>query len=284
MLIMLQEPLAHGYGLRFNLRDIKQYCTSNLVDSFLEFFGKNRLNLRRLTPVLLVAAVGLGACTRAPRPSGFNDPYEAQNREVHQMNKAIDKAVVRPLSKVYGTLTKGPISKGVSNFSANLSLPGIVANDLLQLNLKDAIVNSLRFTMNSTVGLGGLFDVATQNGLTERSTDFGQTLFVWGAPEGAYIVLPLLGPSTERAAVGSAVDFFLDPLKHVLNPSQQKVVTTARLLNKLGDRYKYSDLIDSILYNSVGGYAQERLLYLQSRRMKLFGTINDATLADPYAQ
>ncbi len=235
-------------------------------------------------PVLLVVSLGLAACTPAPVVSTINDPFERENRAIHKINKAMDKAVIKPLSGAYGAITRGAISTGVSNFSSNLSLPRIVANDLLQLNLKDAVANTFRFALNSTVGIGGIFDIATQNGLDQRNTDFGETLYVWGIPEGAYVELPFLGPSTQRATVGTVVDFIFDPLNRVVRPPKRYIGTAAHLLNKLGDRNKYSIMVDSILYGSVDSYAQARLLYLQSRRMELSGKLNEADLEDPYAQ
>jgi len=233
--------------------------------------------------IALIAIAAISACTPAPRVSTINDPGEAQNRRIHKLNKALDRSVLKPLSGAYDKVTHGPVSTGISNFASNLSLPGMVANDLLQLKLPDAFVNTARFTMNTTFGLGGLFDVASQNGLAEHSTDFGETLHVWGVPEGAYVELPVLGPSTERDTLGTIVDFAMDPLKGVLTGPRKLLPPAAHVLKTLGDREMYASTIDSVLYKSEDSYAQTRLLYLQSRRHKLYGTISDAQLEDPYA-
>jgi len=240
--------------------------------------------VRRLIFLVLPVALGLAACAPRPAPSGINDPGEAQNRRVHTLNKALDKAILKPLSHKYMKVAPSPFARGASNLAANLSLPGMIANDLLQLKLTDATSNTFRFALNSTFGLGGLIDVATQNGLAERNTDFGETLHVWGMPEGAYLELPILGPSTERDALGTIVDFTFDPLRHVLTGPRRYVSPVAHALKKLDDRDTFSNTVDSILYQSADSYAQERLLYLQSRRSKLNGGISNAELEDPYAQ
>jgi len=235
------------------------------------------------TLVLLAALALLTACVQPPRPDGINDPFEPRNRRVHEFNKALDSGLVKPTSKAYDSITPDPVVRGVDNFAANLALPGMIANNLLQLELADAFVNLARFAMNSTIGLAGVFDVATQNGLTEQTTDFGETLFVWGVPEGRYVELPFFGASTERDTAGLVVDFVLDPSRLLLPRGQRWLGPTAYVLNRLGDRSRYSDLVESIFYESADSYAQARLLYLQNRRKELYGSISDADLEDPYA-
>jgi phospholipid-binding lipoprotein MlaA len=229
-----------------------------------------------------LALAALSACT-APAPSGIDDPYEGFNRKVHGFNTTVDKNVIRPLAKGT-TFIPEPISKGVSNFASNLSLPGTVANDLLQANIGDAAHNSLRFLVNTTVGVGGLFDPATPAGAPERPTDFGETLHVWGMAEGAYTELPLFGPSTARDALGTVVDYTLNPLAMLVPEDRLWVGTAAKAYSKLNMRGRYSDTVDSILYESADGYAQARLLYLQNRRYELGQTETEADFEDPYAQ
>ncbi|NOX74655.1 MAG: VacJ family lipoprotein [Alphaproteobacteria bacterium] len=247
------------------------------------YFGRNQSN-RFLAPVLIVLALALSACTTAPRETGINDPYEAGNRKVHAFNKSLDKAILKPASGAYGAITRGPVSQGVSNFSSNMSLPGVMVNDLLQLNMTEFFGNSFRFVMNTTVGLGGIFDVATQNGLPEYGTDFGETLFVWGVPEGTYLELPVYSGRTQRETVGIAVDFVLNPMNYVLPGNFRTIGTASHILNSLGDRNRFSDIVESVLYESEDSYAQGRLLYLQSRRFQLYGGLNEDDLEDPYAE
>ncbi len=240
--------------------------------------------LRRLFLLVLPLTVGLAACAPQPRPSGINDPGETQNRRVHAFNTALDRAILKPASHSYMKVTPNPIARGASNLAANLSLPGVIANDLLQLKLGDATSNTLRLALNSTFGIAGLIDVASQNGLAQRDTDFGQTLQVWGVGEGAYVELPILGPSTQRDALGTVVDFAADPLRRLLTGPRRYISPVAHALKKLEDRDTYASTVDSILYDSADSYAQARLLYLQSRRSKLYGGVSAADLEDPYAQ
>ena len=226
--------------------------------------------------------LSLAACGPAPAPSGINDPREAQNREVHELNKSIDRALVNPASNAYGEIP-GPLRQGVQNFAGNLDLPGDVVNGLLQGRPKNALDSTLRFVINSTVGLAGLFDPAKAIGISGKTTDFGETLHVWGFAEGAYGELPLIGPSTTRDTTGRIVDAALNPLRLLLPSKEASVATFASTASRLGDRYKFGNTVDSILYDSADSYAQERLLYLQNRRFELGQTTNeDEQFFDPY--
>jgi len=219
-----------------------------------------------LAPVAL--ALLLQACGPAPQASGINDPLEPMNRAVHGLNKGLDTVILRPGAQAYGVVPD-PLRQGVSNVAATLDLPGDVANDLLQGNLHDATSNFLRFGVNVVFGIGGLLDVATEAGIPERSTDFGETLHVWGVGEGPYVELPGFGPSTARDAVGLAVDLALNPVNRVAKGKDATAATVAKVLARLRDRGRYSNTVDSVLYDSADSYAQARLLYLQNRRFEL---------------
>lgn len=246
-------------------------------------------------PALVVAVSLLGACAGAPGPDGINDPYEAQNREVHEFNRGIDRALVGPASKGYGSTLPGPIRQGVGNIARTLDIPGDITNNLLQLRIADAAQNTLRLGVNLTLGLGGLLDASTAIGLEGKPTDFGETLYVWGVGEGAYLELPFVGPSTSRDAVGMAVDLVLNPVVLVLADREVLAAATLKLLTRLGDRDRFSETVESILYDSADSYAQARLLYLQNRRFELGqegGTAADGAeddgfidpYEDPYAE
>ena len=235
--------------------------------------------------VALVTVALLGACGDGARQGEFYDPYEEQNRAVHAENKSLDKGLVRPVANGYGKYVPDPVRRSVSNFASNLSLPGMVVNDLLQFQLDDAISNTSRFLFNSTIGLAGLFDPASSIGITERSSDFGETMHVWGVGEGHYIELPLLGPSTERDTIGMVADLALNPLNYVLPGLEAGLATGASAASTLDKRYRFTDTVDSVLYESADSYAQARLLYLQNRRFTLgdTGAGADDPYADPYA-
>jgi phospholipid-binding lipoprotein MlaA len=223
-----------------------------------------------LLPLFISATVG--ACTvpgPGEAPDGIFDPQESANRRVHEFNKSLDKAVVGPVGKGYVSVVPEEIVTVVGNFSDNLSTPSSVANQILQLDLAGATRNTLRFVLNTTLGIGGLADVAKEFGLDRDPSDFGETLYVWGAPEGSYLELPVLGPSTERAAIGRAVDLFTNPLSYVLTKPQSRAATGAKVMELVGDRGEYADIIAPLLYDSADRYAQARLLYLQNRRHEL---------------
>lgn len=211
------------------------------------------------------------ACAGAGTPGEVFDPYETQNRAVHEFNRSVDGVLLRPASKAYGGVLPEPIRNGVSNFARNLSLPGTVLNDLLQLNLEDAAHNTTRFLVNSTLGLGGLFDPALKAGVEARDSDFGETLHVWGVQEGAYLEVPFVGPSTERDTVGMIVDLVIDPINTILPEPEVYVAPVASLASTVGDRYRFGDTVDSILYESADSYLQSRLFYLENRRFELGG-------------
>ena len=232
----------------------------------------------------MAVVVGLSACsTPGPggAPDGVHDPYEETNRRNHEFNLALDRGLVRPAGKGYSNVLPEPVQDTVSNFSSNLSLPGTVVNNLLQGNMGGAVQNSFRFFVNTVFGIGGLGDPASELGVDAVDTDFGETLHVWGVPEGAFVELPFLGPSTERDAVGKVVDLFTNPLSYVLPTPEKYYGTGAGLASKLGDRGRYSDTIDSILYESSDSYAQSRIIYLQNRRFEL-GSESDGAYVDPY--
>jgi len=232
-----------------------------------------------ICPSLL--ALTLAACAPAPPATGIDDPYEDHNRNVHELNKSLDRAFVRPGAEGYGSAVPDPVRRGVSNFVNNIDLPRMVVNDILQGKVEDAGVNTFRFLVNSTFGLGGLLDVARDGGLEARNTDFGETLHVWGWKEGRYLELPAIGPSTERDALGKVVDFALNPLKNSLTREQHAGVVALGFASQLGDRDQFSQTIDSILYESADSYAQARLLYLQNRRYQLGGE-GTFDYVDPY--
>ena len=241
--------------------------------------------------IALICTLALSACAREPAPQGINDPNENVNRRVHAFNRAVDKSLFRPAANTYGKIVPAPIETGISNFATNLDAPGDVINDVLQGNPKDAFKNTTRFLVNTTLGIGGLFDPATELGLASAPTDFGETLHVWGAKEGRYVEVPFIGPSTTRDFTGTLTDLALNPLRLVLQPPETYWMTGAKVASTLGDRARYSATYDSILYESADSYAQARLLYLQNRRFQLGqtstssdGSGDDANFEDPYAQ
>jgi phospholipid-binding lipoprotein MlaA len=230
----------------------------------------------------LAAALLVAGCTPPPGAGEFYDPHEQVNRRTHAFNVELDEALFGGMRGESAPPRELLIA--VSNFSGNLGLPSKVLNSVLQGRAEPAVANTFRFLINSSLGLGGLFDPAGNSfGLYERDTDFGETLHVWGVGEGAYVELPVLGPSTERDAFGKVVDTLIDPLGFVANADQRVIVRLARITGKGSDRLRFGASVDSILHGSADSYAQSRLLYLQNRRYEL-GSTDDVNAFDPYEQ
>jgi phospholipid-binding lipoprotein MlaA len=227
--------------------------------------------LRIISASLL--ALSVAACSAqdgvSPTAEGIYDPYERQNRKVHAFNRGLDRAVVRPAAVGYSTILPDEIEDSVGHFARNLGQPSVAVNSLLQGDMRGAGIATARFVTNSTLGIFGLFDVASDFDVPDHDTDFGQTLQVWGAGEGAYIELPVLGPSTQRDTTGKVVDLFTNPLGYVLDSPERYYGTGAGVASGLGTRGRFSDTVDAILYESADSYAQARLIYLQNRRFEL---------------
>ena len=154
----------------------------------------------------------LGGCASVPGPPDERDPFESYNRAMYAINDSVDKAVNRPEAQTYKDYVPGLMQTGIANFFDNLGDLNVMLNNLLQFKIEAAVSDFGRILWNSTVGIFGLIDVASHMGLQKRDEDFGQTLAVWGVPQGPYIVLPLLGPSTGRDTVGWVGDIYVDPL------------------------------------------------------------------------
>ena len=244
----------------------------------------------KILSTAICAVFLLGACAPNRPEDGINDRYEPISRRVHDFNRRVDANLVKPLSAGLSGGKKSEKTQGVGsraveaagNFGKNLALPGKAVNHLLQGKPAPAIRTTFRFFVNSTLGFAGILDPASKDfALPEEDTDFGQTLAVWGVGEGSYLELPLIGPSTERDAVGRLVDLVIDPTRQWLNRDQYLISLGTRVVSKAGERGRFSDSVDSILYGSADSYAQTRLIWLQHRRYEL-GQQGD--YIDPYAE
>lgn len=239
-----------------------------------------RFSPRPLLAASLLGLAGLLAGCATPTPeqkaSGeIFDPYESTNRSIHAFNIGVDKAVFRPASKGYVTVVPAPMVDSFNLFAENLSMPGQMIDSLLQGNLKQAGAALARFTINTTVGFAGLADPATEFQVPAVNTDFGETLHVWGFGEGAYVELPLYGPSTTRDAVGVVINLFTNPLDFAKTQPVNNLGLYAEVVKRMGDRGRYSDTVDAILYESADSYAQSRTIYMQNRRFELEGDSPD---------
>jgi phospholipid-binding lipoprotein MlaA len=164
----------------------------------------------------------IGCATTAPGQGAVSqiDPYENVNRKIYNFNDTVDDYVAEPIANTYKKITPQFLQTGVFNFFNNLKNINVVLNDLLQAKFDQSAQDTGRFLMNSTVGIGGLFDVAKKVGLEQHEEDFEQTLAVWGVPQGTYLVLPLLGPVTTRGIPGAVFDTAANPASYVGAPVQ----------------------------------------------------------------
>lgn len=247
------------------------------------------MRLGVVAPALALSALLVAGCTTpdaslATQGAVF-DPYEAENRRVHAFNKGVDRAILRPVAMGYTAVLPDGVEDNISHFAANLSVPGAALNQVMQGDLNGATRNVVRFAVNSTLGFAGLADVATDLGLPEDDADFGQTLAVWGLPQGAYLELPLIGPASERDAAGKIVDFAISPLRGLEQP-EAGIATGARVAAGIGQRGRFASTIDSVLYDSVDSYSATRTIYLQNRAFDL-GDAADGVQTDeidPYEE
>jgi len=191
------------------------------------------------------------------------DPFEGINREVYGLNKTLDKALIKPVAYIYWQYLPTPFQQGIGNFYDNLREIPNVANDFLQGKFGYASHDASRFFINSTLGLGGFFDVAGHLGLPHRKEDFGQTLYVWGWHDSAYIVLPLLGPSTIRDTAGLAVDYYAFSVWTWIHDDEWRYGLLALDLIDLRARLLRHDTVLSTV--AVDEYAFMRDAYFQRR-------------------
>ncbi len=190
--------------------------------------------------------------------------------------------MIRPVSHVYSGLLGDEVENAISRFSDNLSMPGAIVNNVLQGNMKGATEDTYRFIVNTTIGLLGFFDPATEFNMPDATqADFGETLFVWGVREGAYIELPFFGPSTERETVGLVVDFFLNPLDYWIRDPVEYYTAGARVSDILSTRQRFLRTIDGVLYESADSYLENRSIYFQNRQFVL-GRQDADDYLDPY--
>ncbi len=225
-------------------------------------------SLRKIAPVwalTLAACLFLAGCAHPPwRTKG--DPFEPVNRAVFAFNKAADKVVMEPIAKTYTTITPKPARKGIRNFIDNLKSPIVLANDLLQGKWKRAAETTARLVINSTVGIGGVLDVAKAVGIEKHHEDFGQTMAEHGVPSGPYLVLPILGPSNMRDLAGLVVEESLSPTR-IASFKGRKSFDRARLaLDMVDTRAGLQGAVQTLREESLDEYASVRSYYQQARK------------------
>ncbi|TVQ56060.1 MAG: VacJ family lipoprotein [Rhodobacteraceae bacterium] len=231
---------------------------------------------RVLFGIACVAGVA-GCATPAPEGALIADPWERTNREIHEFNKGLDVVLVRPVSFVYREATPDLFQFLISNFVEHLRLPVIAVNDVLQGEFERGLSTVGRFAVNTLVGAGGLLDPATEFGLPYDPNDGGITLARAGAEEGAFVVLPLLGPTTVRDGFGRLFDFAIDPFNFLRVPGGAAGEVARVAVPVVDVRSRNFELIDEVLYETEDSYVTVRAATVQNLRRRL----RDRDLVDP---
>jgi phospholipid-binding lipoprotein MlaA len=228
---------------------------------------------------ILLAGAALGGCTTTTNPDSLaqNDPYEPTNRDIFAFNQKLDKNFARPVAVFYNSTVPEQIRDRFHNMLENLDEPVTFANDVLQGAPVRATQTLGRLTFNTTLGIGGMFDIASKMGIPDHSEDFGQTLGVWGSGEGPYWVLPFVGPSPPRDSAGRVVDIFLDPLTYARFDGYHALAYARAGMGVLDLRARNVDTLDQIERTSVDLYATQRSLYRQYRDSEIRNGAPDTT-------
>lgn len=223
--------------------------------------------------MILVLTALLAACASSPPGSTDEaperaeyDPFEPLNRSLYAFNDVVDRVTLKPIARGYKAVVPEFARRGVTNFSRNLFTPRSAVNNFLQGKPGPGFIDLGRFIINSTIGIGGLFDVATAQGIPEYDEDFGQTLAVWGIPEGPYLFIPILGPNTLLDALSTPVDIASDPLYHYDNSSVRDKLYVLRVI----DLRMRLLTAETLLEDSKDPYLTLRESYLQNRRFQVY--------------
>ena len=225
---------------------------------------------RRAAAPLSIVAMVLSGCATVPADSGTDarDPIESFNRQVFEFNDVVDRAVLKPVAQAYEYVLPQPVRDCISNIFSNFREPSNAVNNLLQGKPIDAVSDTCRFVVNSTVGLLGCFDPARQMGLEKHNEDFGQTLGRWGIGTGPYLVVPILGPSTVRDAIGIyGAEPYLDINFYIDNIRVRNAILGTRIVNQRAELLPTDDLISGA---ALDKYRFIRDGYLQRRRSLVY--------------
>jgi phospholipid-binding lipoprotein MlaA len=204
-------------------------------------------------------------------PSGFPDPLEPLNRGILTFNQQVDRWVLDPITRVYRFVLPDLAKRSVQRFLANLNSPGVTINDMLQCEFSDAGITVWRFAINSTFGIGGLFDPAHYLGVEGHTSDFDQTLAIYRVPSGPFLLLPVFGPTTARGVFGTIVDIAMRPTTYLIAGADQFVFTVIHGGGSgLATREASMDALKDLEETSVDYYAALRNAYYQKRMSEIW--------------
>ena len=223
----------------------------------METLKAKRLLLSALATLMLVGLTGCATTANNPK-----DPYEGFNRAMFSVNEGID-VVVKPVAQGYDTVTPRLVKAGIGNFFGNIADIWTALNNFLQGKGQQGVSDLGRVLVNTTFGIAGLFDVASEMGYEKHSEDFGQTLGVWGVGDGSYWVLPVLGPRTTRDTFGVAVDMYADPIPAIDDIPVRNTLMGIRLIDKRASLLPADKVVEQAAFDK---YNYIRDAYLQNRR------------------
>lgn len=227
----------------------------------------------RLLALTAAMIAGVAGAAKAQEAGEIDDPFMGFNRAVFSFNDAADQAVLRPIAQGYRYIVPRGGRTGIRNVIHNLRAPVNLANNLLQGDLDGAGTTLTRTIINTLIGVGGIFDVAASEGIPYRQEDFGQTLGTWGIGQGAYVVIPLLGPSSMRDSSGLLVDSLMDPLNWYLHNIDEDGWILARFaVTNISRREELLDALDDLRRNSFDYYAAMKSAYVQNRAAAVSNT------------
>lgn len=239
--------------------------------------------------MLAACAALLSGCVSASKEAiAENDPFEPVNRAVYNLDKKFDKYVTLPAAGLYVYYLPPPVHRGLDNFLLNLDLPVTFANQIMQGDIDYAGQSLVRFTLNTTFGLGGFVDLAARANIPYRSADFGQTLGKYGVPEGPFLVLPIIGPAPPRDLLGTGVDIAINPL--ILLPPGEPVIQHVfvsagqRALSPFEEHARNIVLRNELERGSVDPYVTMRSIYRQLRDEKIRSGPPDENAIPPSAK
>jgi len=243
-----------------------------------------------MAAALLLAALSMSACASRPATGGpdavaqadqLNDPLESTNRFLYKVNDGLDTYVLRPIAVGYRNVVPGAVRRPIHNVLTNISSPVVFVNDVLQTKPRRAGDTMMRFLINSTAGVAGIFDVATDWGYPAHGTDLGVTLALWGVGDGPFLFLPVLGPSNVRDASGFAGDVALDPLTLATFGGSTAVNATRFGVGAVDARERLIDPIDDVKRTALDPYATFRSIYRQNRQSIIEAARNDRRATVP---
>lgn len=235
-----------------------------------------RLTMLRAAAASLLAVAIAGCATVPPSERTPRDPWQRVNRGIFKFNDVFDRAIAKPVARTYLRVLPGVVRTGITNFFNNATYPDVMVNALLQGSLKPFARDTGRFVVNSTIGLAGLFDPASRMGLPLEDRDFGQTFGKWGVPSGPFLVLPFLGPSDVRDAIGRVPDGYAEPWAYIQNPYWKYGTLLVYEVKLRADVLPLTDMAEK----TYDPYAFERNAYLQHRDFMVHGPQEEKNSAE----